>query len=177
VFEEAYPQGTLHLRAQLAKIKGVDSEGVLVGSYPPDTVVKQARELQLHKPLFFTTEAVQNPDVLGRRGKPPVARFTYRSSARGRAAEKFSKAYAAKFGHAPELFAAEGYDIVRVLADAIAAGKGTSISGESLRDFLRQVRNYPAASGTITFDKKGDVAKPDAIRTIEAGSPKTLVIK
>jgi len=179
VLEEAYPQGTLDIRAQLAKIRAADAEGVLVGSYPPDTVaiLRQARELQLQQPLFFTTEAVQNPDVLRQAGDAANgAVYILAASPVGAAPEKFSKAYAAKFGHAPELFAAEGYDVVRLIADAIVA-KGPSLDGASLRDFLHQVRDYAGASGTITFDKNGDVVKPYAIRTIEAGNPKTVVIK
>jgi branched-chain amino acid transport system substrate-binding protein len=180
VLEEAYPQGTLDLRGQLAKIKAADSQGVLVGSYPPDTaaILKQARELQLQQPLFFTTEAVQNPEVLREAGGAANgAVYILAAAPAGEAPEKFSKAYAAKFGHVPELFAAEGYDIVRLLADGIAAGKESSPSGSSLRDFLYEVRNYAGASGAITFDKNGDVVKPYAIRTIEAGTAKTLVIK
>jgi ABC-type branched-subunit amino acid transport system substrate-binding protein len=66
---------------------------------------------------------------------------------------------------------------VRLVADAIAVGKGTSLSGSGIRDFLRGVREYAGASGTITFDDRGDVIKPYAIRTIDAGRPKTIVVK
>jgi branched-chain amino acid transport system substrate-binding protein len=180
VLEQPYPQGTLDFRAQLANINAADGEGVLVGSYPSDTVaiLKQARELQLHKTLFFTTEAVQNPDVLREAGEAANgAVYILAAPAAGEAPEKFTNAYAARFGHTPELFAAEGYDIVRLIAEAIAAGKGALPGGPGLRDFLRQVRDYAGASGTITFDKSGDVVKPYAIRMIEAGTPKTLVIK
>jgi branched-chain amino acid transport system substrate-binding protein len=178
--EEAYPQGRLDLRAELAKLKAADPEGVLVGSYPPDTVaiLKQARELRFDKPLFFTTEAVQNPDVLREAGDAANgAVYILAAAPGGEAPDRFRQAYTAKLGHAPELFAAEGYDIVRLLAEGIAAVKAGSVSGASLRDFLHQVRNYAGASGTITFDQNGDVTKPYAIRVIEAGSPKTLVVK
>jgi hypothetical protein len=39
------------------------------------------------------------------------------------------------------------------------------------------VRDYAGASGTITFDRNGDVIKPYAIRTIEGGRPKTIFVK
>ena len=43
--ELPYAQGTTDLRAQLDEIKTANTEGVLVGSYPPDTVavLQQAR--------------------------------------------------------------------------------------------------------------------------------------
>jgi branched-chain amino acid transport system substrate-binding protein len=178
--EETYAQGATDLRAQLTKIKNADADGVMVGSYPPDTVLvlQQAREIGLQKPLFFLTEAVQNPEVLQQAGADAEgAVYILTAPASGEAPQKFADAYEAKFGRKPELFAAEGYDIVRLIAEAIAANNSAPLSGSGIRDFLYHVRNYPGASGAITFDSKGDVIKPYAIRTIEAGSPKTIVIK
>jgi branched-chain amino acid transport system substrate-binding protein len=178
--EETYDPGATDVRAQLTKIKAANPDGVLVGSYPPDTVLvlQQARELQLHAPLFFTTEAVQNPDVLREAGDAANgAVYILAAPATGPVPDAFNRAYEAKFGSKPELFAAEGYDIVRLIGKAIAADKDKPVSGAGIRDFLYQVRNYQGASGAITFDEKGDVIKPYAIMTIEAGKPRTIAIK
>ena len=180
VIEETYEQGATDLRAQLTRIKATDAEGILVGSYPPDTVLvlQQARELELRLPLFLTTEAVQNPDMLRQAGDAANgAVYILAAPAAGAAPQKFAEAYEAKFGKKPELFAAEGYDIVRLIAAAITATSATSPSGPDIRDFLYRVRDYAGASGTITFDKNGDVVKPFAIKTIEAGSPRTILVK
>jgi branched-chain amino acid transport system substrate-binding protein len=180
VVEESYAQGATDVRAQLTKIKAANADGVMVGSYPPDTVLvlRQAHELQLQQPLFFTTEAVQNPEVLREAGDAANgAVYILAAPASGEAPEAFTQAYEAKFGKKPELFAAEGYDIVRLVGQAIAADKDKPVSGSSIRDFLYQVRNYKGASGAITFDKNGDVIKPYAIMTIEAGSPKAVFVK
>jgi branched-chain amino acid transport system substrate-binding protein len=180
VVEETYAQGATNVRAQLTKIKAANADGVMVGSYPPDTVfvLRQARELELQQPLFFTTEAVQNPDVLREAGDAANGVvYILAAPASGEAPERFTGAFEAKFGKKPELFAAEGYDIVRLVGQAIAAAKDKPVSGSSIRDFLYQVRSYAGASGAITFDKNGDVIKPFAIMTIEAGSPKTIFVK
>jgi branched-chain amino acid transport system substrate-binding protein len=129
-------------------------------------------------PLFLTTEAVQNPDVLRQAGDAANgAVYILAAPASGAAPQKFAEAYEARFGKKPELFAAEGYDIVRLIAAAITATGATSPSGPDIRDFLYRVRDYAGASGTITFDKNGDVVKPFAIKTIEAGSPRTILVK
>jgi branched-chain amino acid transport system substrate-binding protein len=180
VAEEAYPQTATDLRSQLAKIRAADPDGVVVGSYPPDTVLilQQARELAFQPPLFFTTESVENPDVLRQTGDAANgAVYILAAPAEGAAPEKFVRAYEGKFSHKPELFAAEGYDVVRLIAAAIAATGAAAPSGPSIRDFLYQVRDYAGASGTITFDRNGDVIKPYAIRTIEGGRPKTIFVK
>jgi branched-chain amino acid transport system substrate-binding protein len=152
----------------------------MVGSYPPDTVLvlQQARELHLQLPLFIQTEAVQNPEVLRQAGNAANGVvYILAAPASGEVPQKFTQAYEARFGRKPELFAAEGYDIVRLIAEAIAASNGTPLTGSSVRDFLYHVQDYAGASGAITFDKNGDVVKPFAIRTIEAGNPKTIVVK
>ena len=180
VCEETYEPGAADIRAQLAHIKASDAEGVLVGSYPPDTilVLRQARELRLRQPLFLTTESVQNPDVLRAAGDAANgAVYILAAPATGAAPQRFVGAYEARCGHQPELFAAEGYDAMRLIAEAIAATGATSPSGPAIRDFLYRVRDYAGASGAITFDRNGDVVKPFAIKTIEAGSPKTLLVK
>jgi branched-chain amino acid transport system substrate-binding protein len=179
IVEETYAQGATDLRAQLTKIKSTNADGLIVASYPPDTVLimQQARELQLQQPLFFTTEAPQNPEVLREAGDAANgAAYILAAPAIGEAAERFTRAYETKFKHKPELFAAEGYDIVRLIA-AAADAAGPSHSGPGIRDFLYQVRNYAGASGTITFDRNGDVTKPYAINSIEGGRPKTIFVK
>jgi branched-chain amino acid transport system substrate-binding protein len=176
---EAYPQGAADLRPQLARIKAAGVDGVLVGSYPHDTVVvlKQAHALGLQLPLFFTTESPQSPDVLREVGDAANgAIYILAAPAAGEAPERFTRAYEARFKHKPEVFAAEGYDVMRLIAAAIAAS-APALSGSGIRDFLYRVQNYAGASGTITFDKNGDVIKPYAIMAIKAGSPKTIVIK
>jgi branched-chain amino acid transport system substrate-binding protein len=180
VLEQTYAQGATDVRAQLTTIKSSDADGVMIGSYPPDTaiVLKQAREVGLQLPLFFQTEAVQNPEVLRDAGDAANgAVYILAAPASGEAPQAFVAAYDAKFGHKPELFAAEGYDVVRLTAAAMAASNGAAPSGTSIRDHLNAVRDYAGASGAITFDGHGDVIKPYAIKTIEGGSPRTIVVK
>jgi len=178
--ELPYAQGTTDLRAQLDEIKRANTEGVLVGSYPPDTVavLQRTREIHLQQPLFFTTEAVQNPEVLRQAGDAAEgATYILPAPAAGETVEKFTAAYEANFGKKPELFAAEGYDVIRLIAEAIAGTTAESLSGSGIRDFLRKVRDYAGASGTITFDGNGDVIKPFAIKRIEGGNPKTILVR
>jgi len=176
--EEKYEQHATDIRAQLTKIKSVNSDGVVVSSYPPDTVLvlQQARELRLQQPLFFQSEAVENPEVLREAGDAANGTvYILAAAASGPTPQRFTEVYEGRFGSKPELIAAESYDIVRLIAEAISASAASS--GASIRDYLYKVRNYPGASGAITFDENGDVVKPFAIRTIEAGSPKTILVK
>src|SRR6516164_1450553 len=96
VIEETYAPGTTDLRPQLARIKAAGAEGVLIGSYPPDTVaiLRQAKELDLQQPLFFTTEAVENPEVLREAGDAANgAIYILAAPPSGGAPESFTQAY------------------------------------------------------------------------------------
>jgi branched-chain amino acid transport system substrate-binding protein len=139
--------------------------------------MKQHRELGVNVPLFFLGEAVEDPNVLREAGDAANgAVYILPAPAQGEAAERFAKAYQAKYGKKPELFAAEAYDIVHLIADAVKANPGKPLNGELFRDYLYTVKGYQGASGTITFDKNGDVLKPMAIKVIENGQPKLLEV-
>lgn len=70
--------------------------------------------------------------------------------------KSFVEAYEALHGEKPDLFAAHGYDAMKLVADAI---KGrTQITSELLKG-LRGIKDFPGVTGSIQFDEKGDVQK------------------
>ena len=72
------------------------------------------------------------------------------------AVASFSKAFEEKYGHAPSLWAAHGYDALMVLVQAMEEG-GTR--PDDLWKGMRSIRNFTGASGVIQFDERGDVSK------------------
>ena len=177
--EEAYQQNATDLRSQLTKVKSSEAEAMLVVSYPKDTilVMKQARELDIGKPLYFQTEAVEDPNVLREAGAAAEgATYILPASAEGEITERFARLYEQKYDKKPELFAAEAYDIIYLVAAAIEAYPEKVVSAELIRDYLYTIKDYMGVSGTITFDENGDVIKPMAIKTIVNGQP-TLVME
>lgn len=173
VDDESYDQETRDLRSQLTKIKKSDADAVLAVSYPSDTVIlmKQARELGLNKPLYFQTEAVEDPHVLESAADAAEgATYILPAAAEGEIPQKFAASYLAKYNMKPELFAAEAYDIVNLIAISLSELSGAR-SAQEIRSFLYNVSEYQGASGTITFDQNGDVMKPMAIKQIQGGQP------
>jgi branched-chain amino acid transport system substrate-binding protein len=180
ILEEGYKQGTSDLRSQITKVKASEAEAVVVVSYPQDTILlmKQAKELDIGKPLYFQTEAVEDANVLREAGNAAEGvTYILPAPAEGAASDRFAKAYKQKYGKNPELFAAEAYDIIYLIAKAIESNPDSKVSAELLRDYLYKVRDYAGASGTITFDKNGDVVKPMAIKEIHNGAPKLVSIR
>jgi len=180
IADEAYAQDANDVRSQLTKIKASDAEALMVVSYPRDTVIvmKQAKELNLGKPLYFQTEAVEDSNVLREAGSTAEGvAYILPAPAEGEAADRFAKAYEKRFGKKSEIFAAEAYDIIQLIAAAIGANPKASVTGEMIRDYLYGVKGRASASGTITFDQNGDVVKPMAIKRIKDGTPVVVLTK
>ncbi len=71
--------------------------------------------------------------------------------------QKFVKAYSERHGEQPNLFAAEGYDAMKVLA--VALEDRHSIPSELPRGLWDAVKEFPGVTGSIQFNENGDVRK------------------
>ena len=69
-------------------------------------------------------------------------------------AAAFSKAYEAKFGQAPDIWAATGYTMMETVANAIR-NAGDDVNRETLREAMAATRDLPVVmgQGTLNFDE------------------------
>lgn len=163
-----YEEKTVDFKTELLRMKNSPSQAVVVVSYPSDTVriLKQVQELGVKKPLYFQTEAPDDPSVIQNAGSAAEGIvYILPATAEGKILETFQTRFKTKFGHEPALFAAEGYDIIKLLEKVVAEEKTTNQT--ELKNTLYQIQSYAGASGIITFDNNGDVIKPMAIMKIE----------
>jgi len=180
VVAESYEQGAREVRTQLIKIKDQNPQAIIVVSYPADSVVvlKQAKELGLSLPLYFQTEALEDPSVIQGAGEAAEGVvYILPAEPLGREVEEFRRAFKEKFNKEPALYAAEGFDAFNLIIKAIKDCKTEADLSSCIKDKLYTIKNYQGASGIITFDEKGDVLKPMAIKRIENGQKKVLMIK
>ncbi len=78
----------------------------------------------------------------------------------------FAAGYKAKYGHAPDLYAAHGYDSMMVLAEAMRQGGKSS---SSFWKGMRSIHEFPGVTGTFQFDEKGDVQKFPHVYVVRDG--------
>jgi len=69
----------------------------------------------------------------------------------------FVRDFRARYKTNPDLWAAHGYDAVRVTAEAIRRGEGAV--PDRLARALLAIQNFPGASGTLSFNPEGDVVQ------------------
>src|SRR5208282_6100616 len=65
--------------------------------------------------------------------------------------QKFVGEYKAKYGVVPNQFAAQAYDAMGIMLEAIKK-VGPNVSRDSLRDALAETKDYPGITGVTTFD-------------------------
>lgn len=70
--------------------------------------------------------------------------------------KSFVEAYRAKYNKDPDIFSAHGYDAMKVAAAAI---NGRAQLPSEVSKGLRDIKDFPGVTGSISFNEKGDVLK------------------
>jgi branched-chain amino acid transport system substrate-binding protein len=122
---------------------------------------KKARELGINAPLA-SQRPIQSPELL--QAGDAVEGLVYSYPAYD-VNHKFVARYKEKFGKEPTVFAAEAYDSVITIANAVEkCGEDTSC----LHQFFVG-SSYDGALGHVTFDDKGDAHYPFVLKQAKDG--------
>lgn len=149
----------------------VKSELVKVNSQNPDTIfnlhtsnamlgllMKQAKELDINV-TWIGSWGSENQPLINTHANAAEG-LTYPFPYRAKDSE-FSIAYKAKYGEIPSLTAANSYDAVKVLTQAIA-----EVGEDPVK--VKEYLTSNTVAG-LTFDQNGDVKKPIIIKQIKDG--------
>jgi len=172
VFSTEYSPSSLDFKTNIAKAKSAGSEAFYLSATvgaDAGILTKQIRELGFSglisgsnafgteeflngagataEGVFLTSPAfnVENPDIQNYR-------------------DKYKELYNKK----SNAYAANAYDAVKILANAIEYCSGDKDT-DCIRDFLYSVKDYQGIGGKTTFDKNGDVIKPVMIKVVKDG--------
>lgn len=162
-------------KKQLQQVKDSGIGVVLLASKNSDAVriMKQAEEMRIDL-LFLGTDKWESESFRedGGTAAEGAAFSTYFDPDAGitENTEVFLKAYREKYGkdEEPPDDAALAFDAYLLAVNAIGTA-GTSVDGDAIRAKLAATKNFPGASGNITFDENGDPIKSVAIKTIING--------
>jgi hypothetical protein len=83
----------------------------------------------------------------------------------------FVNAFQARYGHPPSILEASAYDAASLLRRALEQGAS---SREALRDALARTKDFPGATGTLSFDERREVSKRLFFLTVEKGALREL---
>jgi branched-chain amino acid transport system substrate-binding protein len=167
---EGFAPETKDFRTVLGKIKEAAPSIVFLSSLYQEAalIVKQARELGISF-QFIGGDGCFAPELIERAGDAAegmvVINMHWDPQSADPHVRNFVERVKAKAGRDPEVYAALGYDCLRVVADAI--GRGGS-SSDGIRTALSKTTALPGLTGPTTFDGNGDVQKAFDTFRIEA---------
>lgn len=157
VAKEAADPEPKDLRPQLTKIKAASPDLVYLIAYTQGTSVglQQAAELGITAKILGGDSA-DDPKIL-EAAKQAAEGFVWSVPKVPESSEydAFKQAYKKKYDGDPLLCGAQAYDAVNILAWAIGRAGGTDAG--KVKDALYSLKAYKGASGTIEFDKNGDL--------------------
>jgi len=159
----------------LNKIKKSKAEVVFMPSSVDNAaeILKQAKELGI-RVIFLGTDNWETPELIEKAGEAAegVAFSTVFDPESGitEMTQVFLRAYKKKFGDeaVPSSAEALAFDAYMLAIDSINRAE-SSTNREKIRKSLASTREFPGASGSITFDEKGDPIKSVVIKTVQGG--------
>lgn len=157
-------------RAVLARVRRQRPDAVFQILYPEDArrFMKQMQDLGIVLPILATA-TFEDPQLLRAPGANRVV-FASPVPASDSSPERraFIAAFTRRYNKAPGLLADIGFDAVNLLVLAYAGE--SSVSGDTAIARIRGLRNFPGASGELSFETTGDVVKPYRLRTVREGA-------
>ena len=172
---EAFATGQTDFSAELTRLNNLNPDIILVWTRPLQRVAipVQGRHLGIPYEIPFLVFGFSSSQI---EQAGPAAEGLITGTFWSRSIETpdnlaFIDNYRDRFGDEPDLFAAEGYVCVRILAAALI-GAGSTDS-ELVRDALAAI-DLPTIVGQFAFDANGDPTYPAVLQTVRNGRFETL---
>lgn len=155
------PPGTSDLSGLMDRVMTLKPEAVYLAGFEVGigSMIQELRRLK-YQGRILTTSAFALPSAIARVGQDAsgviLTQSVFELDSDHAHVQKFVKGYEEKYGESPDIYAAHGYDALRVVATALAGRP--ALPGEVIKG-LRDVKEFPGVTGSIQFDEKGDVRK------------------
>jgi branched-chain amino acid transport system substrate-binding protein len=176
VATEFMETGASNIDTQIAKIRASNPDVVALWMFSPDpgTAMKRIREFGMKVPVIGIE---YTPDVQKVGGKA-LEGYEYTTdyfepTSDNQWGQRFSKAYRDRYGEEPEFYAANYYEGVYVIAEALKRARaqgGDYYDGAKLAVALRANPTVPSVyGGEMTFADNGVASKPVALFKVQDG--------
>lgn len=175
VATEYMDQGSSNIDTQIAKIRASNPDFVGLWLFSPDpgTAVRRAREFGLEMPMIGVEYTSDVQEIGGRHMEGYLYTSDYFTPT-DEFSQAFQEAYTERYGEAPEFYAANYYEGVYVIAEAIrrakAEGGDDYYDGANLARIIREQPTYPSVyGGEMTYQENGVAQKSVALFEIKNG--------
>lgn len=168
---QTFQQGQSDYKAQLTKIKEAEPDLVLTSALYNEgaVIMTQARSIGIDAP-FVGGNGFNSPQVIEIAGDAAdglVVATPWFTEKEDEVVQEFVDKYKEEFGMAPDQFAAQAYDGLYIIAEALE--RAGDSDRDKLRDALAETEGFSGVLGNISFDDVGDVVMDPVVLTIKDG--------
>jgi branched-chain amino acid transport system substrate-binding protein len=177
---EQFAPDTTNIDTQVAKLRAAKPDVIADWPTTPQAglVVKRVRELGMTTPVLSMEWTAEDTKLAGVANSEGVEILTdyFAPTADNPWGTRFNDEYKRRYNEVPDFYAANYYEAVYVIAEAIRRAKakgGDYWSGEKLAEALRANPSFESVyGGNMTFQPNGVALKRVALLRIENGEPK-----
>jgi len=168
---ETFQKGQSDYKAQLTKIKALNPDAVFCSALYEEgaVILSQARKMGIKVP-FVGGNGFNSPkviDIAKEAAEGLIVATPWYPERNDPKVKAFVARYDKAYGKKPDQFAAQAYDALYIMAEALKkAGKADR---QKLRDALAGVRNFNGVLGKFSFDADRDVVMDPVVLTIKGG--------
>jgi branched-chain amino acid transport system substrate-binding protein len=167
--ERSFEAGTNNFKSQLTALKQSTPDGLfIVAAAEIGTILKQKAELNMDDIKQFSTGLAENPMVLEIAGKAANNTYysypAYKVDSDDSIVKNFVSKFNAKYGTAPDVLAAYGFDLMNIALSALENGGNNA---DNIKVALYDLKNFNGVTGETSFDSNGDVTRPSGIKVIK----------
>jgi branched-chain amino acid transport system substrate-binding protein len=167
---ESFQSGEVNMKSIILKIKKAGIKNIfLVGQGAENGYfLKQSKEFGLNA-KFFSTVGMEVPEALSIAGNAADGIIYTTTGFDPEDTDSlvmlFRSSYKEVYKEDPDLFAAEGFDAIRIASQSI---KESGCDAENIKKFLYKLKDFDGVTGKISFDINGDpLTRKIFVKTIE----------
>ncbi|HBC91996.1 MAG TPA: branched chain amino acid ABC transporter substrate-binding protein [Pelotomaculum sp.] len=154
----SYYAGLKDLQRLCEKWKALEFDGIFVARHMPDGAefIANAAKLDVTVPFFAgnTLDTPQLYEIAGKAAEGTVVCSIFNPQESRAEVKSFVDSFRSKYGVMPTSYAAQGYDALNLLAEAVQ--ESGSASPDAVAQKLRTFKDMPGVAGFHTFADNGD---------------------
>ena len=168
---ETFQSGDTDFSAQLTHINDLNPDAIFVSALPPDKpeILIQARQFDIPDSVPFIINTLTTADVqaAGDAAEGTIAFTSWGNTADTPGNQAFIQNYRAKYGIEPNIWAAQSYAAVYILAKAIADAQSTDAA--AIRGALANITDFDTILGKFSFNAVGDAVYDPIVLIVKNG--------
>ena len=169
VTTETFQLNQSDYKAQLTKIKNLNPDLILASALYNEgaVILDQARKMGLDVP-FVGGNGFNSPEVIkiaGDASNGLIVATPWFAKKDDEKVKNFVKNYTEAYGVEPDQFAAQAYDGLYLMAEAVKNAGGAD--RDEIRDALAALKDFKGVLGTMSFDEDGDIVMEPTVLIIE----------